>query len=63
MQQAARDPDEEGDFMAFEQLMAEAQMKKEKKEKKKDVPVPPTGDQKGWSGQTEFNESWDREKK
>ncbi|KAF2395515.1 hypothetical protein EJ06DRAFT_452626, partial [Trichodelitschia bisporula] len=27
---AARDPDEEGDFMAFEQLMAEAQMKKEK---------------------------------
>jgi hypothetical protein len=33
---AERDPDEEGDFMAFEQLMAEAQMKKDKKEDKKE---------------------------
>ena len=32
---AERDPEEEGDFMAFEQLMAEAQMKKDKKEEKK----------------------------
>ena len=39
--QAQRDPDEEGDYMAFEQLMAEAQLKKDKtknkdKDKKKD---------------------------
>ncbi|KAL9577360.1 MAG: hypothetical protein Q9212_006410 [Teloschistes hypoglaucus] len=33
-QNAQRDPDEEGDYMAFEQLMAEAQMKKGKDEKK-----------------------------
>ncbi|KAL8932605.1 MAG: hypothetical protein Q9216_006759 [Gyalolechia sp. 2 TL-2023] len=33
-QNAQRDPDEEGDYMAFEQLMAEAQMKKGKEEKK-----------------------------
>ncbi|KAI4130400.1 MAG: hypothetical protein LQ338_001738 [Usnochroma carphineum] len=33
-QRAERDPDEEGDYMAFEQLMAEAQMKKGKDEKK-----------------------------
>ncbi|KAF2454314.1 X-domain of DnaJ-containing-domain-containing protein [Lineolata rhizophorae] len=32
---AARDPDEEGDFMAFEQLMAEAAAKKEKADSKK----------------------------
>ncbi|KAL8946043.1 MAG: hypothetical protein Q9222_007509 [Ikaeria aurantiellina] len=31
---AKRDPDEEGEYMAFEQLMAEAQMKKGKDEKK-----------------------------
>jgi hypothetical protein len=44
-EQAERDPEEEGDFMAFEQLMAEAAAKKEskhdkhhhdKKEKKKE---------------------------
>ena len=29
--QAERDPEEEGDFMAFEQLMAEAAAKKETK--------------------------------
>jgi hypothetical protein len=29
--QAERDPDEEGDFMAFEQLMAEATAKRERK--------------------------------
>lgn len=37
--QAKRDPDEEGDYMAFEQLMAEAAVKKgkdEKKDEKKD---------------------------
>jgi len=31
---AERTPEEEGDFMAFEQLVAEAAVKKEKKEKK-----------------------------
>lgn len=35
-QRAARDPDEEGDYMAFEQLMAESMKKTEKKEKPKD---------------------------
>ena len=34
--QAARDPDEEGDYMAFEQLMADAAIKKDKKDTKKD---------------------------
>ena len=35
--QAERDPDEEGgDYMAFEQLMAEATAKREKKDDKKD---------------------------
>lgn len=34
-QKAERDPDEEGDYMAFEQLMAEAMSKKGKDEKKK----------------------------
>lgn len=33
--QAERDPEEEGDFMAFEQLMAEAAAKKDNKEKDK----------------------------
>lgn len=33
--QAERDPEEEGDYMAFEQLMAEAMTKKGKDEKKK----------------------------
>lgn len=32
---AMRDPEEEGDFMAFEQLMAEATAKKEKDSKHK----------------------------
>ena len=36
-QQAQRDPDEEGDYMAFEQLMADAQLKKDKKKDKKDA--------------------------
>ncbi|KAL9130670.1 MAG: hypothetical protein Q9217_001197 [Psora testacea] len=35
-QNAQRDPDEEGDYMAFEQLMADAQLKKDKKKDKKD---------------------------
>lgn len=35
-QQAKRDPEEEGDFMAFEQLMADSMAKKNKNEKKKD---------------------------
>jgi len=34
--QAQRDPDEEGDYMAFEQLMAEAAAKKGKDDKKKE---------------------------
>lgn len=34
--QAERDPDEEGDYMAFEQLMAESLKKKDKKEERKD---------------------------
>ena len=34
--QAQRDPDEEGDYMAFEQLMAEATAKREKKDDKKE---------------------------
>ena len=38
--QAQRDPDEEGDFMAFEQLMAEAAMKKDKKDPRKDKKDP-----------------------
>lgn len=33
--QAERDPEEEGDYMAFEQLMADAMTKKGKDEKKK----------------------------
>ena len=33
---AQRDPDEEGDYMAFEQLMADAAIKKDKKVDKKD---------------------------
>jgi len=33
--QAARSPEEEGDYMAFEQLVAEAAIKKEKESKKK----------------------------
>lgn len=32
--QAERDPEEEGDFMAFEQLMAEAAAKKDAKSEK-----------------------------
>lgn len=32
--QAERDPEEEGDYMAFEQLMAEATAKREKKDDK-----------------------------
>lgn len=36
-QNAQRDPDEEGDYMAFEQLMADAQLKKDKKKDKKDA--------------------------
>lgn len=33
-EQAQRDPEEEGDYMAFEQLMADAAIKKGKDEKK-----------------------------
>jgi hypothetical protein len=35
--QAERDPDEEGDFMAFEQLMAESMKKKEDKKKERET--------------------------
>ena len=34
--QAERDPEEEGDFMAFEQLIAEASAKKDSKHDKKE---------------------------
>jgi hypothetical protein len=68
---AARDPDEEGDFMAFEQLMAEAQIKKEKDTKKKDKDkkeAPPKKEKAAAGkaeeyGDTKFKESWDREKR
>ena len=36
MKQAERDPDEEGDYMAFEQLMAESMRKQDKKGKDKE---------------------------
>jgi hypothetical protein len=57
--------------MAFEQLMAEAQIKKETKKKektKKDDPTPASSSQKKKPGteeeygNTSFNESWSREK-
>ncbi|OJD20277.1 hypothetical protein ACJ73_08389 [Blastomyces percursus] len=41
-QSAKRTPEEEGDYMAFEQLMAEATAKKAKNEKKKDGKKPKT---------------------
>ncbi|KAK2747401.1 hypothetical protein FQN55_005150 [Onygenales sp. PD_40] len=41
-QQAQRNPEEEGDYMAFEQLMAEATAKKTKGEKKKEGKRPKT---------------------
>ncbi|PGH31968.1 hypothetical protein GX50_05233 [[Emmonsia] crescens] len=41
-QMAKRTPEEEGDYMAFEQLMAEATAKKAKNEKKKDGKKPKT---------------------
>ena len=34
--QAKRNPEEEGDYMAFEQLMADAAIKKDKEKEKKD---------------------------
>jgi hypothetical protein len=46
---AQRDQDEEADYMVFEQLMAEAAVKKGKDDKKnkakKDGPQPPSGSQ------------------
>jgi hypothetical protein len=55
--------------MAFEQLMAEAQIKKEKTEKKKEKkPDPPAASSSTKKkpeeeyGNTSFNESWSREK-
>lgn len=44
--QAARDPDEEGDYMAFEQLMADAAMKKDKKDTKDPKKDKPKKDEK-----------------
>jgi hypothetical protein len=54
--------------MAFEQLMAEAQIKKEKEYKKKDKKTEPSKTKKGeastdYPASTEFNETWDREKR
>lgn len=45
-QRAARDPDEEGDYMAFEQLMAESMKKTEKEKKPKDKAKEPTNAEK-----------------
>ncbi|KAE9961654.1 hypothetical protein BLS_001566 [Venturia inaequalis] len=76
-QKAERDPDEEGDFMAFEQLMAEAQLKKDKKEeakphdKKKEKshlfhgkkPADDKSDEAAYKFDTNFQENgWSREK-
>ncbi|QDS68853.1 hypothetical protein FKW77_007280 [Venturia effusa] len=76
-QKAERDPDEEGDFMAFEQLMAEAQLKKDKKEetksndKKKEKShlfhgkksADDKSDEAGYKFDTSFkDEGWSREK-
>ncbi|KAH0848032.1 hypothetical protein AYO21_03604 [Fonsecaea monophora] len=44
-QKAERDPDEEGDFMAFEQLMAESMKKQEKKKEKEKQKESIHGDQ------------------
>ncbi|KIX93838.1 uncharacterized protein Z520_10463 [Fonsecaea multimorphosa CBS 102226] len=44
-QKAERDPDEEGDFMAFEQLMAESMKKQEKKKEKEKQKDSNHGDQ------------------
>ncbi|KIW30143.1 uncharacterized protein PV07_05912 [Cladophialophora immunda] len=44
-QRAERDPDEEGDFMAFEQLMAESMKKQEKKKEKEKQKDSTQGDQ------------------
>lgn len=56
--QAARTPEEEGDYMAFEQLVAEAAMKKDKKEKekdKKDDKAPGKKDDKSAAAETAAN--------
>lgn len=42
--QAERNAEEEGDYMAFEQLMAEAMQKKGKEEKKKKHHKPKSGE-------------------
>ena len=42
--QAQRNPEEEGDYMAFEQLVAEAAAKKEHKKKGKDKKAESTHD-------------------
>jgi hypothetical protein len=66
--QAARDPEEEGDFMAFEQLMAESQIKKEKEHKKKKEEKTSSASKKKTSTEatpnpsTDFKETWEREK-
>ncbi|KAI6382702.1 hypothetical protein MCOR25_000514 [Pyricularia grisea] len=55
---AARTPEEEGDYMAFEQLVAEAAMKKDKKEKekdKKDDKAPGKKDDKSAAAETAAN--------
>jgi hypothetical protein len=50
--------------MAFEQLMADAQIKKEKKSTKSNVKEGEASSSgKQWSGNTEFKETWDKEKK
>ncbi|KAJ9602316.1 DnaJ-like protein [Cladophialophora chaetospira] len=55
-QKAERDPDEEGDFMAFEQLMAESMKKQEKKkEKEKQKDHPHDSEKQAHTGQHRHN--------
>lgn len=69
--QAARSPDEQAEWLEFEQLVAEAQIKKEKDTKKKEkAESVHTKSKKGESSSadykemsTDFNETWEREKR
>jgi hypothetical protein len=68
--QAARSPDEQAEWLEFEQLVAEAQIKKEKDTKKKEKAESVTAKAKKGESSTEqypqstdFNETWEREKR
>jgi len=64
---AARSPDEQAEWLEFEQLVAEAQIKKEKDTKKKEktesVTKPKKGESSEYPASTDFNETWEREKR